>query len=247
MPRTARKKSSTGVHHVMLRGINGQSMFEDDEDNELFLQILRDCKTVSLYELYAYCLMGNHVHLLIKEGQEDLGHIFKRVGSRYVGRYNWKYSRSGHLFQDRFKSEPISDDAHFLTAMRYIHQNPIKAGLSRSLDEYRWSSYCEYINGADLVDTGFAQGLLGKNSFIQYMSEAKDDVCMDIDNKKRRLTDAELTAEIELCFAIKAMMIQNEPKERRRQLLKDILRMEGVTTRQLSRVTGISTNVIWKL
>ena len=107
MPRTARKKSSTGIYHVMLRGINRQSIFEDDEDNEKFLQTIKDCKDVSEFELYGYCLMGNHVHLLLKEGKESLELVFKRIGARYVFWYNWKYRRCGHLFQDRFKSEAV--------------------------------------------------------------------------------------------------------------------------------------------
>ena len=66
MPRAARKKSSTGIYHVMLRGINGQPIFLDDEDNEKFLQTLKECKAVSEFELYGYCLMGNHLHLLLR-------------------------------------------------------------------------------------------------------------------------------------------------------------------------------------
>ena len=72
MPRQARKLSSTGIYHVMLRGINQQQIFEDDEDYDKFLQILKECKEVSEYRLLAYCLMGNHVHLLIKQEQERL-------------------------------------------------------------------------------------------------------------------------------------------------------------------------------
>ena len=75
MPRGPREKSSTGIYHVMLRGINKQTILEDDEDYEKLLQILKECKTVSEFELYSYCLMGNHVHLLLKEGKESLAQI----------------------------------------------------------------------------------------------------------------------------------------------------------------------------
>jgi len=73
--------------------------------------------------------MGNHVHLLIKEGKEVLSNTMKRIGASYVHWYNWQYNRKGHLFQDRYKSEAVEDDAYFLTVLRYIHQNPLKAGL----------------------------------------------------------------------------------------------------------------------
>jgi REP element-mobilizing transposase RayT len=81
-------------------------------------------------QICAYCLMKNHVHLLIRIGQEDLQHFMRKVGAKYVYWYNWKYDRVGGLFQDRYKSEPVEDDGYFLTVLRYIHQNPVKAGRS---------------------------------------------------------------------------------------------------------------------
>jgi len=86
----------------MQRGINQQQIFEDEEDYVKYLEVLETCKTVAGFELYGYCLMGNHIHLLLKTQKEDLGLIFKRIGARYVFWYNWKYRRSGHLFQDRY-------------------------------------------------------------------------------------------------------------------------------------------------
>ena len=124
MPRNARKQSKSGIFHVMLRGINRQVIFQDDEDCEKYLQCLVECQKLSGFQLYAYCLMGNHVHLLLEEKKEPLSQIFKRLGVRYVYWYNWKYKRTGHLFQDRFKSEPVEDDSYFLAVLRYIFQNP---------------------------------------------------------------------------------------------------------------------------
>ena len=91
----------------MLRGINRQQIFENAEDKGKFLNIVRDCKAKSQFKLYAYCLMGNHVHLLLQVEGEPLEQVIKRIGSKYVYWYNTKYQRIGHLFQDRFKSEPI--------------------------------------------------------------------------------------------------------------------------------------------
>ena len=136
MPRQARKKSESGIYHVMLRGINQQQIFEEPEDFEKFLQILKDCKAISGYKLFAYCLMGNHIHLLIKPEEESLEQAFKRIGGRFVYWYNVKYQRIGHLFQDRFRSEPVETDEYFMTVLRYIHQNPIKAGLCKVIDAY---------------------------------------------------------------------------------------------------------------
>ena len=115
MPRAARVKSKTGIYHIILRGINRQIIFEDEEDSLKFLQTLSEYKEKSKYEIYAYCLMGNHVHILIKEGKEELGIAMRRIGASYVYWYNWKYERNGHLFQDRYKSEAVEDDKYLLT------------------------------------------------------------------------------------------------------------------------------------
>ena len=247
MPRTARERSSTGIYHIMLRGINRQSIFEDEEDNEKFLQTLVECKLVCGFKIYGYCLMGNHVHLLLKVGKEELGQIFKRIGSRYVYWYNWKHRRSGHLFQDRFKSEAVEDDNHFLTALRYIHQNPIKAGLCEKLDTYKWSSYHEYIEGKGITDIDFAFGIIEKNKFAKFMNETNKDSCLEIENVKIRLTDEELKDKIFKEFKIKSNMIQNEDRDKMESILRKILEYEGTSTRQVSRVTGVSTNIIWRL
>ena len=168
MPRQARKKSENGIYHVMLRSINQQQLFEDSEDFNKFLQVLKDCKAISEFHLFAYCLMGNHIHLLIKEGTETLEQIFKRICGRFVYWYNIKYCRVGHLFQDRFKSEPVDTEKYFFTVLRYIHQNPIKAGLCKRVEDYPYSSYAEYIKTNDLVDTDYVLSLTKLEDFIAF-------------------------------------------------------------------------------
>ena len=140
MPRRARIESGTGIFHVMMRGINHQNIFEDEEDCWQFINTLdrvrmrynddgKPCGTNCIY--YAYCLMGNHFHLLIRERDERVGETVKRIASSYVYYYNRKYGRDGHLFKERFKSEPVNDMSYFVTLLRYIHQNPVKAGMVR--------------------------------------------------------------------------------------------------------------------
>ena len=245
MPRSARAKSSTGIYHVMLRGINRQVIFTDSEDNEKFLQTIADCKSISGFEMYAYCLMGNHVHLLIKEGSEGLPQIFKRIGSRYVYWYNWKYDRCGHLFQDRFRSEAVENDGYFVTVLRYIHQNPVKAGISGSVSEYKWSSYGDYIRKDGITDYELALDMIGEAQFEAFMNEERNDKCLD--ESVRRLHDSNLIKMIEDITGIKATDIGNETREKRNQILREILKIEGVSARQLSRITGISVNAIWAL
>ena len=120
MPRTARKKSNSGIYHIMLRGINRQIIFEDDEDRVKFIATLKHYKQKCGFNVFAYCLMDNHVHLIIKVNNESLESIMKRIGVSYVYWYNWKYKRSGHLFQDRYKSEVIEDDSYLLVLSRFL-------------------------------------------------------------------------------------------------------------------------------
>jgi REP element-mobilizing transposase RayT len=88
MPREARKKSEIGIYHIMMRGINQQVIFEDNEDRQKFIETLKKYRDESGFELYGYCLMSNHIHLLLKEGKESLGTIAKRISSSYVYWYN---------------------------------------------------------------------------------------------------------------------------------------------------------------
>ena len=190
MPRQARRKSESGIYHVMLRGINQQQIFEDSEDCEKFLQILKDCKVVSEYKLFAYCLMGNHIHLLVQEEKEPIEQVMKRLATRFVYWYNIKYQRIGHLFQDRFKSEPVEDDAYFMAVIRYIHQNPIKAGLCKDVSDYEYSSYNEFFKNSDLIDTDFVLGIIPIEMFEQFNSQNTNDKCLEIEDKPVvRVTD----------------------------------------------------------
>ena len=84
MPRQARKKSSAGIYHIMLRGVNQQQIFEDGEDCDKFLQVLKDCKAISEFKLFAYCLMGNHIHILLQETKEPIDLLMKRIATRFV-------------------------------------------------------------------------------------------------------------------------------------------------------------------
>lgn len=110
MPRQARKKSCSNIYHLMMRGINRQVIFEDNDDYKRFLDTLIRFKGKCDYTIYAYCLMSNHVHLLLKVGQEPLEKVMRRICASYVRWYNYKYERIGYLFQDRFKSEVVENE-----------------------------------------------------------------------------------------------------------------------------------------
>lgn len=249
MARTARKESSTRIYHVMLRGINRQTIFEDDEDYQKFLWTMKDTKEKSGYEIYAYCLMSNHIHLLLKEVTEDLGIVFRRIGASYVYWYNWKYSRRGHLFQDRYKSEVVENDGYFLTVIRYIHQNPLKAGIVKDIADYRWSSFGEYIGEPGICDIDFALNMFSTDRekavklFKEFNLAENDDRCLDYDQDVR-LNDAEATDFIKSISGVGSPTeVQGFDKWKRNEVIK-ACKEKGLSFRQIERLTGVSFGVI---
>ncbi len=244
MPRQARKKSESGIYHVMLRGINRQPIFQDDEDNRKFLDVLRHYKTVSGYELYAYCLMGNHIHLLIKEGTEELSQVFKRIAGKYVYWYNCKYQRVGHLFQDRFKSEPVEDDRYFLTVLRYIHLNPVKANLVARPEAWRFSSFEEYMGTPDLTDTQRALEIMDIRSLAAFHREDNQDSCLDVPKETIRITDEEAERIVRRVLGVGSLEeFKALTQERKRALLRQC-KERALSVRQLVLLTGASKKMI---
>ena len=253
MPRVPRKKSGSGVYHIVLRGINRQVIFSNDEDRKRFIFTIKRYKSICEYNIFAYCIMDNHIHLLLKVGKEPLEQIIRRLAGSFVHWYNDKYERIGNLFQDRFKSEPVEDDNYMLTVVRYIHQNPLKAGMVENIEDYYWSSYNDYLNGNGISDTEFILNIFSRNKksaiaqFINFNQTDNKDQCIEIQAPKRKLTDEQLIEEIINNFDTQPTMIKDKNRDEMSSLLRNILLIEGVTTRQLARVTGISTGIIWRL
>ena len=263
MPRQARKESGTGIYHVMLRGINRQDIFEEPEDYVRMLGCLQQMleqydeqgnRLPSLCTFYAYCLMSNHVHLLLNVNQEDIGSTIKHLGIMYAIYYNQKYSRSGHVFQDRFKSEPVNDMPYFVTLLRYIHQNPTKAGIVNAVGDYDWSSWKEYTG-----EVPAAVCLCATNAILRRMAWSdlkaqvevplEDDVqCLDLDETvKISVGDREVRQHLLERYGITdSIKVQEMDKERRNEVIVSCLEI-GAGMRQLSRLTGVTYGVINRL
>ena len=246
MPRCARKQCESNIYHVMLRGINRQNIFEDAEDYRKMLGLLKEYQQVCGYSLFAYCLMSNHMHLLLQPGDEPLEKIFRRLGASYVYWFNTKYERSGHLFQDRYKSEPVKDDGHFLTVIRYIHMNPVKAGKCQRPEDYPYSSFSDYFTNG-LIDSEPVLSRMGKEAFLQFHAEQNQDACMDMGEKRpQRMTDEKALRKMKkMCGCENAAEFQTLPTEMRNAALARLLK-KGVSIRQASRITGVSVGVVRK-
>lgn len=249
MVRTARGKSGSGIYHVMLRGINRQIIFDKDKDRERFLETISSYKEMCKYKIYAYCLMDNHAHLLMQETSELIGQSLQRICGSYVFWYNRDKDRVGHLFQERFKSEIVDNDAYFLTVLRYIHQNPLKAGLVNKIEQYHWSSYHNYIGKCGFVDTDFALEMFSNDraqsieQFKGFINQTNEDKCLDYEERKR-LLDNEINEYLIQHGIRNISSLQQMEKDDRNAVIREMKSIDGVTIRQLSRVTGISKSVI---
>ena len=250
MSREKRKFSSTGLYHIVFRGINRQNLFEEAKDYRKIKEILQKQKEKQSFEIYAYCLMSNHVHMFIKEKEiGDIVKIMHKILTSYVGWYNIKYQRSGSLIGNRYKSEPIEDDKYVFAVIRYIHQNPIKAGMVENIVDYEWSSYKEYVEKIELVDENFLIGILdskkvrAKEIFVELHKETELENFQISDRKK--LTDSQVKRKIiKVIKTDDVKSIAKLPKEERNKILCILRQEENLSIGQLERVTGISRGII---
>jgi putative transposase len=177
MARPLRIEFKGALYHIISRGNERRDIFLGDDDYEVFLDVLEEMTDRYEVDIFAYVLMSNHYHLLIRTNQKNLSKSMQWLGTTYTRRFNLKHSRSGHLFQGRFKSILVQNDAYLMQLSCYIHRNPLRAGLVNRLADYRWSSYRSYAYKAspigwlntDLILSQFK----GKDSYKAYREKVQ--------------------------------------------------------------------------
>lgn len=245
--RAARRPCETNVYHVFARGVGRQLIFEDDEDRFLFLDLMSRFSARDGVSFLAWALMDNHIHLLLRAPLPAISKFMARLESAYATAFNARHDRVGHLFQGRFGSQGIDSGKRLLAAVRYIHQNPVKAGMSPGC-LYRWSSYEEYIGSSHLCDTDMVLGYFAnREEFESFHAVAETGRFADVEDegsRKSRLSDwraekraAELFGE-EWRHDLSLM-----GKEDRDARLRELISL-GLSVRQLERLTGIGRGII---
>lgn len=146
MPRIARKYLDTSFFHVMVQGINKEYIFKNERYISRYIQLIRKNLHNEHIRIISFCIMNNHAHLLIKtEDIKELSKYMQKVNCSYAKYYNYvENERVGYVFRDRYKSEPILNRRQLLQCIKYIHKNPVKAGMVASEEKYKYSSYCFY-------------------------------------------------------------------------------------------------------
>ena len=254
MSRQKRQLSKNGLYHIICRGISRQNIFEESSDYIKLKDIIRKVLNQTEAELYAFCFMTNHIHLFLKENKPgDISKIMAKILSHYATWFNIKYMRSGALFSNRYKSEPIEDERYYLTLIRYIHQNPVKAGMVASVDEYPYTSYDEYISGSgDIATINFTLDMLNENKklaieqFRDFHKSEETEVYEINDSRRkspeliRRIIMSELSGD-------EPAALKSYNKEKRNAIIRKLVFETQIPKSALERATGISRGTIIRI
>ena len=244
MPRHSRSLSDSGYYHVIARGNGKQLVFEESDDYRFYLNRLEKYSGETGVSVCAYCLMDNHVHLLLHDRTGDITQFMKKLNGSYAQFFNWKYKRSGHLFQDRYRSEPIEDDSYFLSVLHYILNNPRKAGICGA-EQYPWCSYKLY-EAASFIDNELIKGLLPS------IEEYEEFIMMQRTDRKspsemeRRDDEWAKTIIKERLGVESGTAVQGFERAKRDEAIEMLLK-EGLSERQIERLTGVSRYIIRRI
>ena len=247
MVRSARIQSAANMYHAVARGVSRRIIYEDDKDRTQFLDSLAELAREHDAKVHAWCLMSNHYHLLLEIDFERLPIMMKALNSVHALRFNIRHDRVGHLFQGRFKSEPVDTDERFLTVLRYIHQNPVKAGLVETCD-YPWSSYRAYVGMEPprFEETALALELLGGADGLATFHEKVDfkAVCCDVGSGRKTVEDDEaLRVARAVLGDVAVESVCGLDKASRNESIR-ALKDARLSIRQIERLTGISRGIV---
>ena len=164
MSRPLRIQYPNAWYHVMKRGRRGESVFESKDDYQLFLDILHEAIELFSLRISAYCLMTNHYHLLVQTPDSNLSRCMRHINGVYTQRFNAAHGLDGQLFRDRYKAILVGEDSYLLQLIRYIHKNPLRAGMVKRAELYEWSSHKGFLSRAQNWDWLHKQFILTMTS-----------------------------------------------------------------------------------
>ena len=249
MPREKREKANSKIYHVMCRALNKQTLFDEEEDYLFYLKQLKDSSQKYKVRIYGYCLMTNHVYILIFDKSEMMNQFMKSINTSYAKYYNKKYGRTGYVFNDRYHSEPVENMKYLLTVIRYIHQNPVKAMICKNTYDYKFTSMHAYRrnvgNYLQIVNTKPIYKKFDKKEFLAWNEMENHDRCMDVMNNK--LKDEDVAKLLYKTTNVKNKKEYLEKSEAEKAVAVMKLIDISIPLVQLSRVSGIYYNKIQKL
>ena len=261
MPRQKRKVGLSKIYHIIARGNERKDIFLDDEDKNKFIQIISDKKKKNEYILYAYCLMNNHLHLLIKEEKDSISRVMSRINTAYAYYFNKKYNRVGHVFQNRFRSEPVENDSYLISLVRYIHNNPVKAKIEDQPHQYKWSSCSFYfkeqkciINKEEILNFFSSDREKAISLFAEFSHQLNNDNFMDYEEvfgEVHKINSVVKAKEYALRYlkenGLRIESLKTKAnKEFRDKLIIELIEKTNLSYREIANVLGFSRWVLVK-
>ena len=245
--RSTRRRSGAEIYHVFSRGVGRQIVYETDKDRNVFCKIMREALAESALELYAWCLMDNHFHLLMHGSLDEISEFMKLLLGQYARYFNSEHERQGHVFQSRFGSEPIDSESYLLNAVRYIHQNPEKAMIAPT-DRYRWSSYQEYVHAPKMATT--APLMRGFGTVAAFEEFHRFDSRFSLreydDSRGAAIAKRALAIAIDELGERGFMNLRSLPMAERNSRIRRLAN-RGLSIRQIERLTGVNRNSIGRI
>ena len=244
MPKTARQASETNIYHVTARGVGKRRIFEDDGDRQRLLDSIVRFKDKRGVSVIAWAFMENHLHLLVSASLADLGSFMGSLLTSYSQALNGKHGHVGHVFQGRYHSEPVESDSHLLEVVRYIHQNPLSSGIS-SLEDYRWSSYRQYLGEAGICDTSMVlHQFPSAESFKAFHDCKADQAIVYLDGYHPRIDDAQAANIAESIFGpYFSDRIASMAKDERDGAVRRLY-LAGLSGAQIARLLGLGRIIV---
>lgn len=190
MPRIARGKYTSGFFHIMIQGINKEYIFEKDENKERYLNLMKKYYQKYNLKIIAYCMMNNHAHFIIySENINEISSYMHKVNELYAMYYNTKNNRVGYVFRNRYRSQYIYDREYLHKCIKYIHLNPVKAKMVKREEEYKYSSYQDFINKKGYIDNSIIKLVFLNQDYLKIFNHIGDiDVeVMDIEQDNQNL------------------------------------------------------------
>jgi putative transposase len=252
MPRKAREQSPTDFYHIMIRGINKEKIFDHKYNKEFLLNTLKKSKEDIDVEIGAYCIMNNHLHLIVKGELNEISQLLKSINIRFAMWYNKKFDRVGHVFQDRYRSENIYNDYHLMQAVSYVHNNPVKAGITSKVSDYKWSSYFEYFTTADSLISENIKSLIvdiagSKKALAEFHGNDKTilfiDTKEDVEKLKQDIFDQTIKDFCDANGIIDASQIKGD-SDRMENLILNLLERDIYSHREIARLLEVNRNLV---
>jgi len=260
MPRPPRIAFNGAIYHVTIHGNNDETVFRDDQDDRTYLHLLTRMLRRRAISLLAYGLMTNHIHLVVRTPQANISVAMQWLHGCYAAAFNRRHRRRGHLFGDRFFTSVVDSDEYLLESTRYIHLNPVRAGLVQRPEDYRWTSYPRYIGGNEElvpVEPDLVLKLLSKNPqrreslYQRFIEDGLTGLWTPKQEGVSRIAIA-AAAVLDAGGMPRAALCRQTPRNRTRTLLMGVLRgVEGLSTAEIAGYVGVKPRAVmtaaWRL